>query len=169
MKLRILLLGLAMALTVGVHAQKKVQFQLNLGGSLPIGDFGKIHYNSEALESDCGIFDADTKGGASFGFNVGSEFYVPLSIDNLDFTLALDFHCNGLVQEAKTYMNDGCSYVNDLMKQEIVTGGGTYIASYLSTDKNPHYLNIPLFVGLKYYVPLKKRERWFICRTWNRK
>lgn len=162
MKLRILLFGLAMALAVGVQAQKKVQFQLNLGGSLPIGDFGKIHYNSEALESDCGIFDPDTKGGASFGFNFGTELYVPLYIDNMDFALSLDFHCNGLAQEAKTYMNDFCSYMNDLMKQEIITGGRTYIASYLSTDKTPHYLNIPLFVGLKYHVPLKN-ENFGIC------
>ena len=115
----VFLLGISIVLAIkGIEAQAQnnVQFQINLGGSLPIGDFGKITYTKGSLESDCGIFDADTKGGASFGFNIGSELYVPLSIDNLDFTLAFDFHCNGLVQEAKTYMNDICSYVNDLMK-----------------------------------------------------
>ena len=107
-------------------------------------------YHKGTLETDCGLFDENTKGGAALGFDFGIGLNVPLYMDKLYFNIGIDVNYNGLLQEAKELMNDLCDYLNESMKQDVVSNGMTVGTSYFVVDKNSHYINLPILAGLKY-------------------
>lgn len=133
-----------------VNAQKKFEWNINVGGSFPVGAFSKINYNSTNLSSDCGLFDEDVNGGASVGFSIGAEVLMPLKNENLGLFLSADFRYNGIKSDAKAYLTDICNYLANLWGQQLIDAGEHLQSSTCTLDKTPAYINIPILAGARY-------------------
>ena len=113
-------------------AQKKTEWTINVGASVPVGSFSHMQYDKNTGATDCGLFDEDINGGATTGFNIGAKAMFPTKNEHLGITLAMDVHYNGLNSNATCNL-----------------------------DKRPYYLNIPFMVGLNYSYPLPKEMKLF--------
>lgn len=142
-------------------AQNPVHWNVSIGGSFPIGNFGAMSYDKNTLATDCALFDVDMKnGGAGVGLNIGGEMLYALKT-NLNLSVSVDVHYNPLNGDAKSYTIAMGNYLADVFKQQILDNGGTSVSLSCSLNKNSTYFNIPLMVGLRYNIPLVKRMRLF--------
>lgn len=133
-----------------VYAQKKYEWNISIGGSFPVGAYGKINYNSTNLSSDCGLFDEGVYGGASAGFNVGAEVILPLKNEKFGLFLSADLHYNGIKSDAKVYLTDMCNYLASLWGQQLIDAGEHLLSSTCTLDKTSAYINIPILAGVRY-------------------
>lgn len=142
-------------------AQNPIHWNVSLGGSFPIGNYGIMSYDKNTLTTDCGLFDDDKKnGGAGIGLNIGGELLYTLKT-TLNLSVSADVHYNPLNSDAKSYTIAMCNYFQDAFKQQIIDNGGTSVISSCSLDKNTTYLNIPLMVGLHYSIPFEDGMKIF--------
>ena len=138
-------------------AQNPVHWNVSIGGSFPIGNYGAMSYDKNTLATDCALFDVDKKnGGAGLGLNIGGEILYALKT-NLNLSISADVYYNSLNSNAKSYTIAMSNYFADVFKQQIIDNGGTSVSSSCSLNRNSTYFNIPLMVGLQYSIPLGDR------------
>ena len=140
--------------TLGAYAQRKINWNINLGGSVPIGEFSQIEYNPNNISTNCGLFEDDTKGAAVVGVNVGTELLFKLKNDKFSILLSADLHYNGIKGDAKAYLTDAGNYIANYLSQQLSDSGATVINSFCTLEKTPSYINIPIMAGIRYTHPL---------------
>lgn len=145
-----------------VNAQKKFEWNINVGGSFPVGAFSRINYNSTDLSSDCGLFNEDANGGATTGFIIGAEVTMPLNNERISLFLSADFHHNGIKSDAKAYLTELCNYSADLWGQQLVDAGVHLQSSTCTLDKTPFYINIPILAGARYSFDIYDGMKLFV-------
>jgi hypothetical protein len=141
-------------------AQKKTEWTINVGASVPVGSFSHMQYDKNTGVTDCGLFDEDISGGATTGFNIGAKAMFPTKNEHLGFTIAMDVHYNGLNSNAKSFLSFLCNQLATIWGQGL-SEGEVLLSSTCNLDKRPYYLNIPLMVGLNYSYPLTKEMKLF--------
>ena len=141
------------ALGLNAYAQKEIRWSISIGGAFPIGDFASLNYNNNPLVSDCVLFDEGEKGGAAGGLNLGYDVIIPLKSEKLDFTIAFDFHFNGLNDNASLYLDEIGQYLVDNSVQLLINAGASQARSECSKNSTPRYLNMPLLAGVRYTIP----------------
>ena len=152
---RILLL-FALLTSLSVQAQTNTAWIVSVGGSFPIGNYSSFSYDPNTLITSCGLMDVDANGGAaSTGLNLGVEALFQMQNDNINFTLSADFNYNGLNSESKSYINRVASYLDNSLRNQVQSSGGTSISSSCVVDGTPSYFNIPVLAGMRYTMPMK--------------
>lgn len=160
-KLSTLMLILLITGVYSVNAQKKFVWNINLGGSFPVGAFSKFNYNSTNLSSDWGLFDENINGGAAVGFNVGAEVIFPIKNENIGLFLSADLHYNGVKSDVKVYLTDACNYLADIWGQQLIDAGEYLQSSTFTFDKTPTYFNVPILAGVRYSFGISDEMKLF--------
>lgn len=127
--IKFLLMILAFWLGCGALSAQ-TQTYLNLGLSLPTGDFAEGDENSFAL------IDRTKEGGAGIGANLGFKWKFPTKAKGLGVLLSVDGIYNGLNQDVKDFFDD-------LVDEYEYDGADV-------TLRKPNYINVPVLVGLNY-------------------
>lgn len=156
------LLLIAILASVSLQAQKSTTWNVSVGGSFPIGNFTSFSYDPNTLVTNCGLLDIDADGGAaSAGLNLGVEALFPMQNDNLSFCLSADLNYNGINSDSKRYLNLLALYIDNSLRNQVQSNGGTSISSSCVVDGTPSYINIPLLVGMRYTMPMKNGMDFF--------
>lgn len=122
---------LAVLFFAGSQMFAQTDFYLNLGGSIPVGDF------AEGDEHGFGLVTKSTKGGAGIGFTAGMKLKFNTGVKGLGVILTLDGIYNGHNSDVKEYFED--------IEEEWLEDDDWDV-----TMKTPKYLNVPLMVGVNY-------------------
>lgn len=130
-------LVVALLLTVSsILAQS--EYSVYLGGSYPLGDYGKFSTNNEEIA----WYDKTSNAGAGVGFDIGIKMKSDIkSIEGLGFIMTADLFYNGNNNDLKDQKKD--------FEEEL--------EEYSSDFKFriPKYINIPVMLGLNYETQLK--------------
>lgn len=111
-------------------------FRITVGGSMPIGNFGKAKVTNSDIQK-WGLVDNTKYGGAGLGVCLGlQEKFGFRNVEGLGLTISLDGFFNGLNNDLDSYFDD----VRDL-------GDKKYEDYTLHT---PKYLNFAPMAGLNY-------------------
>lgn len=127
--IKLLLVILAFVLGCGVLSAQ-TQTYLNLGLSLPTGDF------ADGDENEFAPLGESKEGGAGIGANLGFKWVFPTKAKGLGILLSLDGIYNGLNQDVKDAFDD--------MVDEYEEEGADV------TLRKPNYINVPLMLGVNY-------------------
>lgn len=156
------ILFVALLASLSVQAQNNTTWNVSVGGSFPIGNFTSFSYDPNTLVTNCGLMDINANGGAaSLGFNVGIETLFPMQNDKLSFTISADINHNGINSDCRRYLTLVASYLDNTLRNQIQSSGGTSVSSSCVVDRSPSYINIPMLAGMRYTIPLKNGMDFF--------
>lgn len=130
---------LAAMLFMGSQAMaQSTRGALFLGGSFPIGDYGKFNENFSnfALTS---TEASDDLAGAGIGFNVGMKWCFNVGLEGLGVMLSADGIYNGPNPDLKTAYRDLENSYNGLISD-----------GSLTLNDTPKYIHVPVMAGLNY-------------------
>ncbi|MBO7260482.1 MAG: outer membrane beta-barrel protein [Bacteroidaceae bacterium] len=130
-------LVVALLLTVSsILAQS--EYSVYLGGSYPLGDYGRFSTNNEEIA----WYDKTSNAGAGVGFDIGIKMKSDIkSIEGLGFIITADLFYNGHNNDLKDLKKDYEEELEDF-----------------SSDfkfRMPKYINIPVMLGLNFETQLK--------------
>ena len=154
-KIFVSLLSLALFFpTLNLSGQTRVDWTLTLGASIPIGSYSAMSYNSSTLATDCALYDSGDEGGASVGFGLDVEGFVPIAGNRLSVGMLAGAMYSSINGDAKAYMVDMGNYWAQTTGQQLADAGEHVVSSVCNVTKNPGYFNIPIMAELKYTQPL---------------
>ena len=133
--IKFLLMILAFWLGCGALSAQ-TQTYLNLGLSLPTGDFAEGEGIDFALFNNFETTLRSKEGGAGVGANIGFKFKFPTNAEGLGVLLSIDGIYNGLNSDVKDYFEDLTDYNEEVFDDY--------------TLRKPNYINVPVMVGLNY-------------------
>lgn len=121
-------------------------FRITVGGSMPLGDFGKAKVTSDGIEQwALANYDDNhsKKGGAGMGFTIGLQGKIGFSgVEGLGATISVDGFFNWLNQDINDFYEECEDQAGTIVSENIKL-------NYYSVNK-PKYINIAPMVGLNY-------------------
>lgn len=147
MKRQIKKIALLIVAILGVNyanAQKDVS--IHLGMLFPQGDFAESRMNNGQVA----WLDKTDRAGAGLGFDAGLKFRFNLpSVKGLGFITTADFFLNMPNDDVKDWKED---YISEMEE---------YSDVYEFSIAIPHYINIPIMVGLNYEYEIKDNIKFW--------
>lgn len=147
MKRQIKKIALLIIAILGVNcanAQKDVS--IHLGMLFPQGDFAESRMNNGQVA----WLDKTDRAGAGLGFDAGLKFRFHLpSVKGLGFIATADFFLNMPNDDVKDWKED---YISEMEEYDNVDEFSIAI---------PHYINIPIMVGLNYEYEIKDNIKFW--------
>ncbi len=125
------LMIVAVMLLASSHVFAQTDVYVQLGASIPVGNFAAGDNQSFALLNE------DTEGGAGFGFTAGVKLNFHTKVKGLGVIATVDGIFNGLNTEMRDYLNDLYDHYDSQFSRDF-------------SLTSPKYLNFPLMAGLNY-------------------